>query len=341
MTEPFERWELPARLALGDRGVGHHLANPIIADVQAHCAYTGQSPYEAFGSPEEFAMVAAAEQPAHLRDNPDRDGLTAGDYLSGSLLLLALAGVVGSLFFAALERTLTFAATPAALTGMVLVGLAAFAVRAVPGALRAAGRPRLAAWSFALVAALIGLAVTAFFALPREPVIDTPVLAVTGVSLLVLLWQLRGPKKPSEPIVHTPPTPRTGGHDDDVDAWFRRLAGLLVGRYDLTPQRAAELAREARNHLVASEGTVDSEFGSVEEYARELAEYEPQQRKPFWRTTPALLVGTLAGLSLGISALLSWSAAGHYWAAYGVALPASLASAWYAGRHLLHLLRRR
>ncbi|MFY1655155.1 hypothetical protein ACN27J_30275 [Solwaraspora sp. WMMB762] len=339
-TEPFERWELPARLALSDRGVGYHLANPIIADVQAHCAYTGQSPYDAFGSPEEFAMVAAAEQPAHLRDNPDRDGYTPGDHLSGGLFILALAGVVGSLFYAALERTLTLSATPAALTGMAFLGLAVFVVRGVPGALRAAGRPRLATASFALVALLAGLAVTAFFALPREPVFPVPVLAVAAVSLLVLLWQLRGPKKPRQPIEHTAPTPRTAGHNDDVDGWFRRLTGLLVGRYDLTPQRAGELARQARNHLAAAQGaTPDSEFGPVEEYAREIAEYEPQRRVPFWRTAPAGLIGSLAGLSLAVSALLSWTAEGHYWAAYGVALPGALASAWYAGVYLLHTLR--
>ncbi|WFE27175.1 hypothetical protein O7623_28670 [Solwaraspora sp. WMMD791] len=341
--EPFERWEIPARLALSDQGVGYHLANPIIADVQAHCVYTGQSPYDAFGSPEEFAMVAAAEQPAHLRENPDRHGLTPGDYLSGGLMSLGLIGLGGSLFYAILEQTLTFPANPAALTGTAFVGLAVFVVRGVPGALRAAGRPRLATASFALVALLAGLAVTAFFVLPREPVIPVPALAVAAVSLLVLLWQLRGPKEPKQPIAHTPPTPRTAGHDTDdtdADAWFRRLAGLLVGRYDLTPQRAGELARQARNHLDTAQGaTPDSEFGPVEEYARELAEYEPQRRVPFWRTAPAMLIGSLAGLSLAVSAFLSWSAEGHYWAAYGVALPAALGSAWYAGVYLLRTLR--
>ncbi|MFY1695350.1 hypothetical protein [Solwaraspora sp. WMMA2101] len=324
-TEPFERWEIPARLALSDQGVGHHLANPIIADVQAHCAYTGQSPYDAFGSPEELAMVAAAEQPAHLRENPDRHGLTAADYLSGGLLSLGLIGLGGSLFYAVLEQTLTFPANPAALTGTAFVGLAVFVVRGVPGALRAVGRPRLATASFALVVLLAGLAVTAFFTLPREPALPVPVLAVAAASLLVLLWQLRGPGKPKQPIEHTPPTPRTAEHDTDeadADAWFRRLTGLLVGRYDLTPQRAGELARQARNHLVTAGGTApDSEFGPVEEYAREIAEYEPQRRVPFWRTAPAGLIGSLAGLSLSVSALLSWTAEGHYWAAYGVALP--------------------
>ncbi|ROO58501.1 hypothetical protein EDC02_0261 [Micromonospora sp. Llam0] len=347
-AEPFERWEIPARFALSDRGVGYHLANPIIADVQAHCAYTGQSPYDAFGSPEEFALVAAAEQPAHLRENPDRNGLTPGDYLSGGLMSLGLIGLGGSLFYAVLEQTLSFPANPAVSTGTALLGLAVFVVRGVPGALRAAGRPRLATASFALVALLAGLAVTAFFALPREPVFRVPVFALAGVSLLVLLWQLRGPAKPRQPIVHTPPTPRTAGHDNDeadVDAWFRRLTGLLVGRYDLTPQRAGELARQARNHLVAAPGTIpDSEFGPVEEYARELADHEPQRRVPFWRTAPAMLIGSLAGLSLTVSAFLAWSAQGHYWAAYGVALPAALGSAWYAGVYLLgtlRLLRRR
>jgi len=201
--------------------------------------------------------------------------------------------------------------------------------------LRAAGRPRLATWSFTLVAVLAGLAVTAFFALPREPVFPLPALAIVGVSLLVLVLQLRGPKKPRQPIVHTPPTPRTGAHDDADAAWFRQLTGLLVGRYDLTPQRAAELARQARDHLAATGGdSPAAEFGPIEEYARDLAEHEPARREPFWRTTPAMLIGCLAGISLATSVFLTWSAEGHYWAAYGIALPAGLGSLWYAGGHL-------
>ncbi|MFI7075762.1 hypothetical protein ACIBO1_00520 [Micromonospora sp. NPDC049903] len=92
MTEPFERWELPTRLALSDQGVGHHLANPIIADVRTHCELSGQSPYDAFGDPEEFALTAAAEQPAHLRENVDRNGMLPADYLSGSVFALVVLG---------------------------------------------------------------------------------------------------------------------------------------------------------------------------------------------------------------------------------------------------------
>ena len=115
-TEPFEAWELPARLALSDQGLGYHAANPIIADVRAHCEYTGESPYEAFGDPLQFAAITAAEQPPELLEKVDREGLTAMGHLSGQLFVLSLSAVVVPLFLAVKERTWSFPATVAALT---------------------------------------------------------------------------------------------------------------------------------------------------------------------------------------------------------------------------------
>jgi hypothetical protein len=60
----FDQWELSARLALGDRGIDYHTATPPIEDARAHCEATGQSPHEAFGTPEEFAAATADELPA-------------------------------------------------------------------------------------------------------------------------------------------------------------------------------------------------------------------------------------------------------------------------------------
>ncbi|WP_433531683.1 hypothetical protein ACQPYA_06220 [Micromonospora sp. CA-263727] len=339
MTEPFERWELPARLALGDQGIGYHLANPIIADVRAHCEFSGQNPYDAFGSPEEFALAAAADQPAHLRENVDRHGMLPTDYLSGTIFILVLLGTATAVFYAILGRTLSFAATPAFLTGLIMIGLALFA-GSVPRAVRASGHPRLANWTLTLVGLFGALSVASFMLLPKEPVIRVPLLAIVTVSMLLLWLMTRQPARPKQPVEYAPPTPRTAPADDTA-AWCQRLSGLLVGRYDLPPQRAAELAREAHDHLTATGNTPTAEFGPVEEYARDLAQHEPERKLPFWSGTGAQLVAALATINLGILAFNSWTDEGQLWAAYGVALPATAAAIYAAIRLGLRLLKRR
>ncbi|WP_432050875.1 hypothetical protein [Verrucosispora sp. NA02020] len=338
MTEPFERWELPTRLALSDQGVGYHLANPIIADVRTHCELSGESPYDAFGDPEEFALTAAAEQPAHLREKVDRNGMLSADYLTGSVFTMVVFGLSATIFYAILERTLTFTTTPARLAGLIMVCLA-FTACALPNALRAAGRPQLATWSFAVVGLFVGLGATSFVLLPEEPAARIPVLGIVVVALLLLWLMTRRPAPPKQPVDYVPPTPRTAP-DDDPDAWYRRLSGLLVGRYDLPPDRAADLAREAHDHLSATGGTPTVEFGPVEEYARDLAEHEPQRRVPFWRTTWAELVATLVAVHLGIAAFFNWTDEGHLWAAYGVALPCAVVGLGVAVRLALRLRKR-
>ncbi|GGN85030.1 hypothetical protein GCM10010112_64950 [Actinoplanes lobatus] len=75
----FDEWELPARFALADRGIGYHASTPLIAHVRAHCRRTGQSPLEAFGDPRRFAAAVAPGRPArahhHLAGCPHRGGL--------------------------------------------------------------------------------------------------------------------------------------------------------------------------------------------------------------------------------------------------------------------------
>ena len=153
-TEPFEAWELKARIALGDHGLGYHATSPIIADVRGHCEYTGESPYEAFGDPTDFAATTAAEQPPELLEKVDREGLTAMGHLSGQLFVLSLTAVALPLFFAVKERSWSFPATTSALTGTALLILALYAVSGVPHALRASGRPHLAKFSYLATGAL-------------------------------------------------------------------------------------------------------------------------------------------------------------------------------------------
>jgi hypothetical protein len=326
-TEPFETWELPARMALSDQGLGYHAANPIIADVRAHCEYTGESPYEAFGDPKQFAATTAAEQPPELLEKVDREGLTAIGHLSGQLFVLSLAAVAIPLFFAVTERTWTFPATTSALTGTALLILALFAVNGVPQALRASGRPRLAKFSYLAAAVLGAGAAAAYTSLPHHHLFPVPALAVVAVALVSLYLLTRTPKKPAELTPHVRPTPRTAP-PTGTDAWLTRLTGLLIGRYDLDPERAGDLAREARAHLAESGRTAPEEFGPVEDYALEVSRHEPNRKEPFHRTRPARVIGGIAGVLICGGAFLQWLDDGPWWAAWLLALPATAASIW-------------
>ncbi|GAA0561619.1 hypothetical protein GCM10010172_51030 [Paractinoplanes ferrugineus] len=332
-TEPFEAWELKARIALGDQGMGYHAANPIIADVRAHCEYTGESPYEAFGDPREFAATTAADQPPELLEKVGRDGLTAIDQLTGELFVLSLAAVVLPLFFAVKEKTWSFPATAAALTGTALLVLALFAVGSGPRALRAAGRPGLTKFSY-LAAGLLGAgAVAAFAGLPHEHLFPVPALAIVALALVGLYLLTRGPKKPAESAPHVPPTPRTA-RPVGAEAWLTRLTGLLIGRYDLAPERAVELAREAGTHLADSGRTPQEEFGPVEDYALEVSRHEPVRKEPFHRTRPARLLGAVLGVLICGGAFLGWLDGGPSWAAWSVALPATVGALWMLVRSI-------
>jgi hypothetical protein len=319
----FEQWELSARIALSDRGIGYDVATPIIDEARAHHAATGEDPREAFGTPDEFAATAAAEAPAHLREEVDRDGLTVADHLTGGLFHLAALVLLASLFFAVLEGTLSFPVTTAVLTGVPLLALGMLAAGSVPGAMRAAGRPSWAKFGFFGAGVLGVAAATAFTTLPSEPVGRVPVLVLVVVALAALTLLLRTPKR--RPTAEPQPAEAAGA---GRAAWLHRLDGLLVGRHDLPAARAAELTREARAHLDATGAAPDDEFGPIADYARRLAEHEPTRREPWWRGTPAMLVSLAIGIYFGVSAFLGWSADGHRWAAYLVAVPVTAALAW-------------
>lgn len=343
MTESFEAWELSARLALADLGVGYHAAAPLIEQARAHCEATGQSPREAFGSPGEFAAAAAAEQPAEAREEVDRHGLTVTDHLTGQLVYFAVLALIASIFFAILERTLSFPVAPAHLAGTALLLLGMMAAGGLPGALRAAGRPRLVPFAFLAAGVLAVLSATAFTTMSREPVGRLPVLILVALSVIAIGLLTRAPKpptRPAEPIGSSSDGGSSGSSSSsgssgraadrsdtpaDREAWLRRLDGLLVGRYDLPPGRAADLVREARAHLDATGAAPRDEFGPLAAYARSLAEVEPIRRDPWWRTAPAAMVAQALGVAAGVDVFVGWWADGHVWAACLVAVPVTLA----------------
>ncbi len=360
----FEQWELSTRIALSDRGLGHDVATPIIDEARAHHAATGEDPREAFGTPDEVAAATAAEAPAHLRQEVDRDGLTVADHFTGGFVHLAGLLLLASVFFAVLDGTLSFPVSVAVLVGVPLLALGMVSAGSLPGAVRAAGRPHWARFGFVGAGVLAVAAGTAFTLLPSEPVGRVPVLLLVVVAVAALALLLRTPKPRAGAQPPSPPAAaplaagtkhgssdqlRDSGHPADGDSvaggasvanggaqaggvdretWLRRLDGLLVGRHDLPAERAAELTREARAHLDASGAAPDDEFGPLAGYARRLAEHEPVRREPWWRRTPAQMASLAIGVYLGVSAFLSLSADGHRWAAYLVAVPVTAALAW-------------
>ncbi|NLU75992.1 hypothetical protein HCC61_25635 [Streptomyces sp. HNM0575] len=312
----FEAWVMTTRIALAKEGVNHHVADPLLEDVKARCAESGRSPEEIFGSPREFAAVTAAEQPAETMEKRDTHGLTATDHITGAPFVLVLQVLVVGVLWSLLTWTFSFDFTPASLTGSVLTGLCLMILYGAPDGLRSAGHPRLVPWAFGLAGLLVLLAATAFTTLPRTHLVTVPLWAIVLTCLALLAFQLRGSK---------PPRPSGSENDPaDTEAWLRRLTRVLVGRYDLPPARARELAEEARGHLDVSASTPTQEFGPLDEYAKNLAEPEAVRCPPWWHTTAGGIATAATSATVFLSAYVYWLNEGYFWAAYLLALPYGL-----------------
>ncbi|MEV7087831.1 hypothetical protein AB0O07_18370 [Streptomyces sp. NPDC093085] len=309
-NKELTRWAARAQLALAKRGVHHYTAVPLLEEVKASCAENGQPPEELFGTPEEFAEAALLELPPDTVPPADTQGLTSRDHLTGAPFLVTLWTLAASVLYAVLAGTLSFGVSAASLTGTVLLALAVMALSGPADALRSAGHLRLAPWPFALAALLAAGSAAAFTQLSRDHLVTIPLWAIVVVGVAALLFQLRGSKPP-----------RPGAADpESTDAWLDRLVNLLIGRHDLPPQRARELAGEAREHLRVAGTTPGAEFGPLDEYARDLAEPETVRQPAWWRSTPGSVATHLIALALGAGAFVAWLHSAPY-AAYLLALP--------------------
>ncbi|MBG0567967.1 hypothetical protein [Actinoplanes aureus] len=341
----FDHWEWQARQALGRRGIGYHQATPLIEEAREHHAVSGdEDARQALGTPEQFAADVAATNPELLAGR-DAHGQTPWDYVTDGLFLVACQGILVALVGAWANRGLTIPLTVAGLTGTVLVAAAALAFASVPGALRAAGHPRLAPWGFAAAGVLVLAAASAFAYLPKTRMGELPVLVLLAVSLFAC-WYLTHPG-PAPAAVATGRSPGSGPADsgltdsgpadsgladsdladsspavsdpagsglaagggrgrgangDPIDpgAWFTRLRAVLVGRFDVPAERAAELVAEARAHVAETGALPSEEFPSLDEYARELADAEPVRRGPWWRGPAAALLATVFVIGWGL-----------------------------------------
>jgi hypothetical protein len=277
MSEDFEVWKARTQLACASRGINYRTADPLIDAAKEDWENSGKDPWEALGSPKDFADAVAAEQPVEARAGEDRNGQNTGDYLSGLIFALALMAVPWSLALAFGYRTMSVPLTPARLVAAVLFVVALFCLHALPQALRASGRPQFAIWAYIPTLIAMALTVGAAIVLPKNHLISVNVLILDAVALFVA-WLTVRPTKEPEPAAEA----HLGADPSDPEAWFARLKGVLIGRHDLPPARAAELVGEARAHFTGTSPT--EEFGRLDVYATELAEPETVRYVPTWHT---------------------------------------------------------
>lgn len=328
MTAAFDTWAAAVRRELAERGIDRQVATSLIEDVRAHCAQAGSGPTAVAGSPREFAAAVAVEQPSAVVAGRDVHGMTARGQLRDATVTLAAMVIPWSLLAAAMSGTLSVRLTPAGLIGAALFGLSWFTIYGVPNALRTAGHPRLAPWGYAVGGILVVATGVALVELPRTRLVTIPVLAVTASAALVVWLATR--QRRAEPRSARQPSPAdpaaadlaasdpaasgpaaadlavgkpANGDPGDAGRWLARLDGLLIGRFDVPPARAAELVAEARSHLLATGARPGDEFGPVAQYARRLADSEPVRRGPWWRSTSAELLRN----AVLTAVILQWS----------------------------------
>jgi hypothetical protein len=290
MTTTSTPWSERARLELALRGVDKTLADEVLAEVEEHCADSGDAPEEAFGAPESFAEEVVEERmPVADRAHLDREGSTPFDAWSEVIARLGfttlVAGVV--VWFG---KGLLIPLTTAGLTGAALFCTALTCVLYATNVARIIGRPRTVVPAVVATGLLVIAAACAFVLLPRDAIgtLPSPVLVAVGGALL--WWG----------TTRTPDTRTTATPPAGTLEWLDDLRGLLEGRHDLSRLHAADLVRETAQHLTTTDRTPLEEFGPAEEYAVALARHQPRAT-PWWRR-PTTRYWVLFGLAVSFVA---------------------------------------
>ncbi|MER5777420.1 hypothetical protein ABT144_24650 [Streptomyces sp. NPDC002039] len=312
MTDAATRWHARTRLALAARSVDSTTADAVLAEVEQHCVDSGESPEEAFGPPEEYAAAVLGERIApEERLRHARNDLTPAQALCRACAPVGLASLtVGAGLW--ITNGLMSAVTPGALAGSSLVAMA-LAGGGIVSTIR--NRPRRAlGWGAVATTTVIGAVL--FTSLSDRPLghLPSPLLCVLG---LVLLWTAIW-AEPTENSEGAPMKPRTDGlntgglntgdlnagdlNTDDLNAderraWLGRLPQLLTERHAISRARAAELTKEAADHLDAGGRAPEEEFGPVELYALRLSEAESPRAR--WWKRDAVLEAALAVILAG------------------------------------------
>ncbi|MGS2589792.1 hypothetical protein [Streptomyces hebeiensis] len=196
MTDELTRWNARVRLELAVRSVDRATADTVLDEVAQHCADSGETPEDAFGTPEEYATAVVRDRiPPEERAGRRRDGLTQADHVSAAVASTGLAVLVAGAYLWIADGTML----TLSLAG--LVGTSLLAAVALPSACLAVPLPRsrcrsAAGWgAAALVAAL--LAAAALTTLPTTTLGRLPAPALCVLGLLPLWWTTRRTPAPN------------------------------------------------------------------------------------------------------------------------------------------------
>jgi hypothetical protein len=281
-----ETWGDRVTWCLLYRGLELETAESAVAEALAHCAESGESPEQTFGTPEQYAeSLAAARTPAARRarrDHPHQ--LSVDDYWGLPLIAPGLVAAVGGVLVW-IRNGLWVDVDAARLTGMTLLALL-FSIAAVGYTLRTAGRPRAATATLALAAAMAVPVALSTQYLPRTELVRVPsaTVVVCGFLLLWLGWRTERPAEPGRlASAHERlltgarahgRSRRAGAGDDAAETadWLRRLEGLLRGRHRVSRRVARRIVAETKAHLDSAGALPEEEFGDAEQYALALVE---------------------------------------------------------------------
>ncbi|MGW7362254.1 hypothetical protein ACWGI8_02250 [Streptomyces sp. NPDC054841] len=296
MTDEVTRWNARVRLALAGQSVDSTLADTVLEEVAQHCADSGESPEDAFGMPEAYATTVVRERVPPEERLRHRGGQTPAATVRAALAPIGTAALVGGACLWAVSG-FTPALTPGGLVGSSFIAMALAAGHFAATASRS--RQRAAGW--VLVAAATVLGATAFTVLSEKTIghLPAPVLCLLGLALLG--WATRD--KPTADPEGVTMQSRTDAQNTTVghEHWLRQLTQLLEERHAVPRARAAELTREAADHLAATERAPEEEFGPVELYALRLSE-EESPRPRWWLRSDiqnAILAVILTGCLVG------------------------------------------
>ncbi|MFJ6631735.1 hypothetical protein ACIQMR_10105 [Streptomyces sp. NPDC091376] len=299
MTDEVTRWNARVRLALAAQPVDSALADTVLEEVAQHCADSGESPEDAFGTPEAYAATVVSERVPPEERLRHQGGQAQAATVRAALVPIGTAALVaGACLWVA--NGITLALTPGGLVGSSFVAMALMGSHLAATASRS--RRRIAGWVLVAVATVLGA--TAFTTLSQKAFGHLPAPALCLLGLALLGCATRSNKPAAEPEGVTMQS-RTDAMQSRTDAqntvgrehWLGRLTQLLEERHAVPRARAAELTREAADHLAATDSAPEEEFGPVDLYALRLSE-EESPRPRWWRRSDvqnAILAVILTG----------------------------------------------
>ncbi|NJP66350.1 hypothetical protein [Streptomyces spiramenti] len=300
MTDTDSRWEARLRLALADRGVGYKVADEVMEEVGQHCAASGESPEEAFGKPDEYAVAVVRDRiPDAVRAERRWDAMSFQDHVDGALILTGWWAMVAGLILW-LTAGFMMPLTWGGLVGAVLVLLAAFTA-SLGYSFSGTRLPSGLAW----IGGGLGLATAAalaFTLLPATELGRVPALLLSAVGAASFAW---GFLREHDDKPHGAPGDRSGGAEAEDrpplgrEEWLRELPRLLKELHGLPSARAKEITEDVARHVRETGGEPEEEFGPVHRYALQVTDGEPAPLQRWWLRSGVSSAGLLLAVSLG------------------------------------------